>query len=293
MTELVAPVLASLVWSLNPPVVSRWAKNAPPALFTSIRALMALVFLVAVVVPFSESVELDTRVLKDLPATVLLVAALSAVLGPGLGDAFYVKSIQVLGGSLAVTIGYTYIVFTGIFSVLLGVEGYSILKLAGALLAIAGVSAALLGENYSLRLKGLAYAVLAAICWGMATVLIRLMRDFIDPLTLSIVRLSVVFAVMLLTSLLMRERLVVNRGFIIATSITGIMGWGVGMVLFTYSIYRIGPSATAVTTALTPVLSQATSRLIAGERPTVKILLGALLVASGIFLAGLSSTLEQ
>lgn len=292
MTELLAPILASLVWSLNPAVVSRWAKNAPPIFFTSVRALMALFFLFIIALPFYELTGQGALSLNGLPITALLVAALSAVFGPGLGDAFYVKSIQSLGGSLAVTIGYTYIVFTGIFAVILGVESYSILRFAGALLALAGVSMAILREGFNLRLKGLLYAVLAAVCWGMATVLIRLMRDFVDPLTLSIVRLMVVFMVMLLASIVIKERLTVNKEFIIATSITGVLGWGVGMVLFTYSIYRIGPSATAVATALTPVLSQATTRLIAGERPTIRMFVGAMLVASGIALAGLTSSLE-
>ncbi|MEM1880329.1 MAG: hypothetical protein QXE28_05255, partial [Desulfurococcaceae archaeon] len=48
MIDITVPVIASLLWSLNPAVISKWAKNSPPLLFTSIRALLAASFLLVV-----------------------------------------------------------------------------------------------------------------------------------------------------------------------------------------------------------------------------------------------------
>lgn len=283
MSSWLAPVVASLVWSLNPALVSKWARNSPPLLFTSFRALMALIFLLALVNPvlnvylgFGESqLELSKRV--------LFIAVLSAIVGPGLGDALYVKSIQILGGSLAVMISYTYVLFAGIFAGLLDIEDYTVLKAVGSTLAIAGVVVAVFKNSIRFSAKGIIYALLTAVSWGLATVLIRMVRGYMDPVTLSMIRLVVVFIAMLFASVLVREKLSIDRGFVAAASATGVLGWGIGMVLFTYSIYTIGPLATAVATALTPILSQITTRFIAGEKPTLRVFIGVTLVAIGIF----------
>ncbi|MEM1623372.1 MAG: EamA family transporter, partial [Sulfolobales archaeon] len=75
------------------------------------------------------------------------------------------------------------------------------------------------------------------------------------------------------------------RPLLIASSITGVLGWGIGMYLFVYSIFAIGVSATAIATALTPVLSQMSTKLIASEKPRLRQVLGALLISIGIFLS--------
>jgi len=59
------------------------------------------------------------------------------------------------------------------------------------------------------------------------------------------------------------------------------------MVLFTYSIYSLGVSATVVATALAPVLSQLTTRLVAGELYSRRVVAGALLVSLGIVIHAL------
>jgi hypothetical protein len=76
-------------------------------------------------------------------------------------------------------------------------------------------------------------------------------------------------------------------GFVIAVFITGVLSWGVGMVLFTYSIYSLGVSATVVATALAPVLSQLTTRLVAREPYSRRVVAGALLVSLGIVIHAL------
>jgi drug/metabolite transporter (DMT)-like permease len=88
-------------------------------------------------------------------------------------------------------------------------------------------------------------------------------------------------------SFVRREKRVVDKGFIIATFITGVFSWGIGMVLFTYSIYQLGVSATVVATALAPVLSQLTTRFVAREPFSPFIAVGAVLVSLGIIVHSL------
>ncbi|MEM0325862.1 MAG: DMT family transporter [Desulfurococcaceae archaeon] len=291
MIDITVPVIASLLWSLNPAVISKWAKNSPPLLFTSIRALLAASFLLVVLALLRTAgltlgtVAYNTNSLNN--TTVLLLIVLSAITGPAIGDAFYVKAIQKLGGSLAVVLSYTYIFFTGLFALLLHIEYPTTWMILGGVLAFTGVVVAVSSNSFTFRITGIAYALLAGVNWGLATVLIRLVRDYVDPVTLSIIRLAIVFLVMIPLSILFREAHRLSRDLLIATSITGILGWGVGMVLFIYSIYRIGPSLTAIATALTPVLSQVTTRIIASERISPRVFLGSFLVMLGIISASL------
>jgi DME family drug/metabolite transporter len=285
VSTALVPVLLSFIWSLNPAVVSKWGKKSPPLLFTSVRALFALLFLVPALFIFEAKSTAFSA--NKLPVGVLLAIFLSAVTGPGIGDAAYVKSIQLLGGPLAVTISYTYIFFTELIAFLLGVEKVTQWALLGSIVAFVGVVVAVAAKNSHVKLEGVAYALVAAVNWGLATVLIRYARDYLDPVALSIVRLSIVVVVMLLASFLLKEELSVNRGFFVAALVTGVLGWGVGMALFIYSIYSIGASTTAIATALTPILSQITSRLIARERVSLRLLLGALVVGAGIAISNM------
>ena len=282
MEFLVIALVLSLLWSLNPAAVSKWGRHAPPILFTAVRALFAFVFLlIALYVLTYTGFTASTNSITPLAATLIFLSALT---GPAFGDTLYVKSIQLLGGSLAVTISYTYIMFTQLFAHVFGVEVVGLHTVVGGAVAFAGIMVAVLGNDIRrTNVKGIVCAIGAAVNWGMATVLIKAVRSYMDPVLLSITRLLMVFVIMLtLSAVLERDRLVVDKEFVIAALVTGILGWGLGMVLFVYSIYTVGASTTSIATALTPVLSQVVTRLIASEKPSLRVVAGAVLVALGI-----------
>lgn len=274
---LVYLVLTAVIWSFNPAIIYRFARRSPPFLFTSTRALFAIVFISAYLslVGFKAS---------SINSTILLLIVLSAILGPGLGDVAYTKSIQLVGGSLAIIISYLYIFFAQVFTAIFLNERLGFNELVGATLAFLGVVIATYGQNsrsYVVK-TGVLLALLAAVLWGAAVTLLRVFRDYVDAYTVSLTRLLVVLIFTAVTSLALHEPLIIDKGLVVATLFTGVLGWGVGMVLFTYSIYTLGVSATVVATALAPVLSQVTTRLVAGERWSLRTVLGALLVSIGI-----------
>jgi drug/metabolite transporter (DMT)-like permease len=114
--------------------------------------------------------------------------------------------------------------------------------------------------------------------------MVGLALQYADTLTLTVLRLATILALLLPLGLLTEgpppgESL---RPLLIASAITGLLGWGAGMYLFVLSIGLIGVAATSAATALTPVLSQLTTKLVAGERVRASTVLGALLTAVGI-----------
>ena len=278
MLGYVAIVLASVAWSLNPAVISRFREHIRPITFTALRALAALALLCPLAVRHLE--------LRDSSPYAIAVIVLSAVVGPGVGDALYTKSIQLLGGSIAVVLGYTYIFVAQLLAVLLLGEELTLGVAVGAILAFSGVVLAV-GPRASrggASATGIAYALGAAISWGIATVMIGLALQFAGTLTLTVIRLATILALFLPVGIIAeglppRESL---KPLLVASAVTGIMGWGIGMYLFILSIGLMGVAVTSTATALTPVLSQVTTKLVAGERVRASTVLGAVLTSIGI-----------
>lgn len=281
MLGYVAIVVASLAWSLNPAVISRFRSYIKPLTFTALRALTTLTILYPIA----------SRSLTILPFYALAVTVISAILGPGIGDALYTKSIQLLGGSLAVILSYTYILIAQFLAALLLNEKITLSLAIGTSLAFSGVVVALSPwtSRGDINIKGIACALGAATSWGVATVLIRPAIPFADPLALTVIRLTTIALLFLPLGLIFegppsRSSL---RPVLLASAITGIVGWGLGMYLFILSIGLIGVSATTVVTALTPVISQLSTTAIAGEKVRANSVLGAALTFLGVAITAL------
>lgn len=279
MLGYVAAVVASLAWSLNPAVISRFRGYIRPLTFTAFRALTALAVLYPIArLRYSEPYN------SSLYALAIIVV--SAVLGPGMGDALYTKSIQLLGGSLAVILSYTYILISQLLAVLLLNERVTLSLAIGTLLAFSGVVVALSPwtSRGGMSLKGVTCALGAATLWGVATILVRLALSFTDPLALTVIRLVAIALLFLPLGLTfegppLRSSI---QPILLASTITGVIGWGLGMYLFILSIDLIGVSATTVVTALTPVISQLSTTVIAGEKVRANSILGAVLTFLGV-----------
>ena len=270
-------ILASLLWSLNPAIISKFSRDIKPLSFTGLRALIAslplIIFLTGLSVEFNIG---------------LLVAIISALLGPGLGDTLYTQAVRFIGGSLAVVISYTYIfVATGLSILFLGERG-GLTTLLGAVLAFTGivVSTGFTSRNSVKSFRGIVYATCAAIAWGFGTLLIRIALNYYNFIHLTAIRLLTVGVVFTLTGIVIEGKIGENsrRNFLVAVLITGILGLTLGALLFTYAIWSTGVTATVIATSLTPILSQWTTRIISGEKTHLNTIIGALLVALGIII---------
>lgn len=275
---LMMPVALAVLNSLDPAVIYKYARDAPPFLFTFVKAALALAFVGALMFLSGVRLEIST-------SYAVFLAVLSGILGPGVGDATYTRSIQLLGGSLAVVVGFTYIFFAQGLSALILHETIGYNTVIGAVLAFMGVAVTSLDRKRSVRsLKGLIYAFVAAICWSLAVVLVKAVQEHFNTLLLAFLRITSALLTMPLISTIYGEKKVFTKGFFTAATISGMFGWGVGMVLYIQSVYLLGISVTVIALALTPVLSQLTTKVISGEKASLKVFVGALLVALGITL---------
>lgn len=282
MYGYVAIMVASIIWSLVPALISRIKEFVRPFIFTSLRATFATIALLPMLVLSGVRMSL-----LDLP--VLSLAVVSGILGPGLGDAFYAKAIQSMGASLAVILSYTYIFIAQFMSVLILGESLRTTLIFGSLLAFTGVVVALSSNNSvgKLNVRGVLSSFIAALSWSSGAVIIKLTLDYVDILTLTIYRLASTALVFTALGYVLERSLGKEAVVPVVTisAITGVLGFGIGAYLFAYSISSLGVSATAMATALTPVLSQVTTKLLSRERPTLKNFAGALLTSCGIVIS--------
>ena len=198
---VLSAILASILWSLNPAIISRYSRDIKPLIFTGLRALIGLLPLITIITFITGlSAEFNPGI---------LVAVISALLGPGLGDTLYTQAVRLLGGSLAVVISYTYIfIATGLSILLLG-EKSGLTILLGSILAFTGivVSTGFTSKNGVKNFKGIFYAACAAISWGLGTVLIRIALNYYDFIYLTAMRLLTVGVVFALTGLVIEGKI--------------------------------------------------------------------------------------
>jgi len=273
---IVTAIAATIMWSLNPAIISRFSRDIKPLVFAGLKALIGSLPLLL----FLGNIHVDQEV-------GLLVAIISALLGPGLGDALYAQAIRFLGGSLAVVISYTYIfIATGLSIFFLGERG-GLTVFIGTVLAFTGVviGAGLTNRKTTLKSKGIIYSAGAALCWGVGTVLIRVALNyygFIELTTLRFLTVGVVFTLLGLKIEGFSADTHSRRNLLLASTLNGLLGLTLGGLFFTYAIQNIGVTATVIATSLTPVLSQWTTKIIAHEKTQLNTIIGAILVALGI-----------
>ncbi len=285
--EYLALVFASALWSLNPAIISRFRDSLNPITFIALRASIAFP-LIAII-----SYMCGGAVIK-WDQQVALILATSAVLGPGVGDICYTKSIQLIGGSLAVIISYTYIFVSQLLASALLNESLSTSSLIASLMAFTGIVIAL-GISYSGRgslVKGVLLSLAASITWSVALTFLKIALNYVDIPTAMLVRLALVIALFLPLGLVSEglPKLNALKYLAFAAAFTSISDLVVGMYLFMYSLRRLGLSASVIPTALTPVLTLVTTKAIAREALTPNYVVGAVLVSIAILITALNTT---
>jgi len=279
----VAIVTASVIWSITPALVSRFSQYIKPFMFTALRTIIATLTLVPIAF-------LNNFNYIPLSSYALILIVVSGLLGPGIGDACYTKAIQRIGGSLSVVISYVYIFIAQFMAVVFLGEFMSISLVIGSVLAFVGIVVAVSSSNFGrVDIQGTIYSLIAALSWSSASVMVKLVLNYLDTFTVTLYRLAVTAVILSPIAIFLEGipgRRVIKQLIPIAL-ITGILGFSLGVYLFVYSISTVGVSATAMATALTPVLSQITTKLLARERPTKENVVGASLISIGITISAM------
>jgi DME family drug/metabolite transporter len=234
------------------------------------------------------------------PQTAVL-AALSGIVGLGLGDTLYMVSLKHIGVTRAVPITCTYPLFNLVWAAFLIGEKPTLQLILGALIIFLGVWF-LSHENKTDNQRrsrliswGVAAALAAAILWSISIatmdIAIKQTPRLSDAFVINTIRTAATALLLLtLSPIIDRQHNFVRlRKKTTATLILGgLIALGVGWFLLAYSFLGIPESQAVPISSTTPLFSTLIGVTLLREKVTPENILGAIIVVAGIFLVFLA-----
>jgi DME family drug/metabolite transporter len=228
---------------------------------------------------------------------VVVLAAVSGMVGLGLGDTLYMVSLKLVGVARAVPITCTYPLFNLLWAAFTG-EKVTWPLVLGAVIIFLGIW--LLsqekgngdGQERSKSLvRGIAAALVTAVLWSVSIAMmgkaVEETPSLNDALIINTVRTCAVAAVLLaLSPMIDRQRnfLKMKRRTVATLIAGGIVALGLGWFFLAYSFTRIPEPQAVPISSTTPLFSTLAAVVLLRERVTARNVLGSVIVVIGIFL---------
>jgi DME family drug/metabolite transporter len=236
--------------------------------------------------------------LPTLRLDVAALAAISGIVGLGLGDTLYMVSLRLIGVARAVPITCTYPLFNLLWVVFFMGEKVTLSLVLGVVIIFLGIW--LLShekENSDVRgqskflFKGVAAALATAVLWSVSIAMmgIAVMKtpSLNDALIINTIRTATIAALLLaLSPMIDRQRdfLKMKRRTVATLIIGGLVALGLGWFFLAYSFIGIPESQAVPISSTTPLFSTLVAVVLLRERVTARNVLGSVIVVIGIFL---------
>lgn len=293
LTGVFMGIIGAALFGISNVVYKSQSAEIQPTAINAFKMWIALpVMLVAVLILLS-----TTGFIVPLASIPFLVV--SIILGAGIGDLVYLTSQSRIGVSRAFPIAMIFPLITYFFSILFLNEALRITRLVGALLAVIGVSLITreqakqdeetqipdteVRENWDKI--GLILALIAALCWATATVILQIGLVGADPIDANLIRITVGSAFLLPIFLIARKRGMpkpTKRASKIVL-VAGFFGMGIGSVLYVSTVAITGAAVTSVIAASAPLFALPLAIFYLKEKITPLILLGTMCAVLGIW----------
>lgn len=287
-----AAIGSALLWAFNSVWVRPLAQRIPALRIT------ALQYVASATCMLLTAAALDKLGLAlQIPPLQAAGLVLAALLGMGLGDTTYVRSLSTVGVSVAYPVSQAaYVLCTFVLALVLLAEPLTLRVLAGAALLLAGIwtlsreaapAEPTGGVAVATRLRsGLLAAVFAGLCWAGTTTTLKLAITGVDLLAANALRIPMV-ALALNTVALNRfgpAYPVVGVPALRTIVLSGVVGMWCSSLLFVYAIDQAGAAKTAVLSSTSPVFASVLAVVFLHERITPSLGLGTALAVAGMAL---------
>ncbi len=287
---------AAVSWTVSALFYRKALEGAKPVSANIIRlaatGAILLVFLVAIG---------RLEALTSIDFELFVLAAVSGIIGLGVGDTLYLVSLKAIGVSRAVPLACVYPLFSLLWAILIFGEQVTANVALGAVVIVLGIlflshnaQSNVLGARKVLTL-GVIIALATALLWSISISLMNLAvkeaPDLDHALVISTVRVASIGGLLLAFSPVVDRRmsfLKVGRKTAVASIVGGIFALGVGWFLLSYSFTVTSQSISVPISSTTPLFSTLAGVLLLHEKATVRNFLGSIMVVLGIFLLFLS-----
>lgn len=287
-----AALASSALWALTSVLLASQAGRLRPLVMSAIRSLTASLVLIGLLIATSGVVQW-----QEMTIITGLSMAGSGIMGQAVGDTLYINALGSMGVNRTFPItnsAYPFLTFI-LAVILLGEEVTWSLPIGGALI-VGGITWIVLEQRRSdaaanIRvelLRGVTLAVSAALAWATATVWLRGQIGDLDALAAASLRIPAACAAVLLTLSITsrgeRPLIAVTRRSLAVVALAGLLGTGIGSILFIYAVDDIGAARTAFLTTSAPIFALPMGVAFLAEELTVRMVLGTALTIAGIWL---------
>jgi drug/metabolite transporter (DMT)-like permease len=291
-------LLAAALWAVSVAIFGAQTRRVGAIYVNVVRSLAAALF-VLLLLPFSGALS----ELRGISASTAVAVVGSGVLAMGLGDSLYFASLPLLGVARAVPIASgVYPLLTLLIAALWLDEKVTWLILLGTGLIVVGVSL-LVGESPLADAgdrsparpngaaaghwkRGLFLLIVACVTWALSTNWLKAGIGDLDAIAAGTLRIIVNALVLLLAAGLVRGRPRITSDGIRGAApiaLAGVLGIGIGSLLFIFALKEAGAGRTAVLVSTQPLFSLPIAVLFLREKITPKVVLGTALCILGIW----------
>jgi DME family drug/metabolite transporter len=288
MMGVTTGLLATSIYAVSVVVYRSQSDSIRPMAISSIKMWVALAFMtVLVVLPIRSEP-------FYIPQEALAYLILSVIFGAVLGDYFYLTAQERIGVSYAFPIAMSFPIFTYLLAIAVGLEEPLLSRSAGILLTVIGVI--LISkeqghdEDQSVKRKidkvGVGLALLVAIFFAIGAILLQVGVEDVSPIDGNFVRVafgSVAFIPMFLVAK-HRGMPTPPKRTVKIISVAGLLGMGLGSLLYVSTIKFVGASITSVLGSLSPLFALPISMVFLKERITRVAMLGVVATIAGVIL---------
>ena len=291
-----AALASSLTWAFTSVLLTSQAGRMKPLTMSAIRSITASLLLFSML--------LATRGLTQYGEMSVITGvsmAGSGIMGQAIGDTLYINALGLLGVTRSFPItNSAYPFLTFVLSVLLLGEHVKWTTPAGGALIIAGITWIVIEQRRgdvgsdarADVMRGVLFAVAAALAWATATVWLRGQQGSLDSIGAASLRIPAASAAVMLT-IAMTSR---SRGHlgepvrelsgrsVAVVAAAGLLGTGIGSVFFIYAVEHLGAAKTAFLTTSAPVFALPMGVLFLSEKLPRRELFGTVLTIAGIWL---------
>ena len=299
MGELAA-LLSALLWALSSAMMGSQAARVPAPVISAIRLLGATLVIWA-----AGAALLLAGAIEGVSAVRALALAGTGVLGPGVGDTLYIRSIPAVGLARAFPISMAaFPLFTVLLAALLVGESITLPVVIGAALIVVGTyligvrnaETAVDQEPSDTRRPtsdarlGIALVLGAALLWACSSVWVRVASAGVSPVLVGAIRLP---AAGLLTAMVAWSAgqalwpASYGRRSLATMTAAGVLGTGAGSLLWVVGVQHAGAARTAILSSTAPLFALPLAAVFLHERITRRVAVGTVLSIAGIWLVTL------
>ncbi len=281
-------LLCAFFWALNSLIVRTQSQVIPPAMMNGIRCVVATGFF-WVLLPFGPPLSSYGQVTGNEWA--LLLGGL--VIGMAIGETLYLTAIKEIGLSRTMALAGTFPLTTLFFEWALLRHPFSRTFFLGSCLVVVGViclsarSRQAPGEHPVRLALGVFLALFASLLWGLSTVMLKPAIAHLTAIQANSVRLPLTALVLFLTRSWtgpVMRLLDIDRRALFIVAVSGIIGMGIGSMLFLMAIDRIGPAKMATLASVSPVFGLTMAVIFLKEKMTLRLVTGVGLCVAGVWL---------